>query len=238
MTTPVRPAYLFYRWMWTSIDWLFPPFCGGCGRKGQRWCAECQRNAHLINPPICKNCGISISSGDQCEKCKKRMPLYTALRSWAAFDGPVRNALHRLKYRHDIALGECLANDLIKYFLTLNWTVELVVPVPLGVARLKNRGYNQAALLAHPLALATSLRYEPGALYRSKETLTQVGLSASRRKVNVKGAFEAKKAIVDGASVLIVDDVATSGATLEACAEAMFISGAQHVYCLTLARTL
>jgi predicted amidophosphoribosyltransferase len=61
-----------------------------------------------------------------------------------------------LKYRHDIALGECLANELIKYFLTLNWTVEIVVPVPLGVARLENRGYNQAALLARPLALATS----------------------------------------------------------------------------------
>ena len=238
MTTPVRPAYRFYRWMWKSIDWLYPPFCGGCGRKGQRWCAECQRNALLIKPPICNNCGISIVSGSQCENCKKRQPSYTALRSWAAFDGPVRNALHGLKYRRDIALGECLANELIKYFLTLNWMVEIVVPVPLGVARLENRGYNQAALLARPLALATSLRYEPGALIRSKETLTQVGLSASRRKKNVKDAFEAKRAIVAGTSVLIVDDVATSGATLEACAEAMFISGALSVYCLTLARTL
>jgi ComF family protein len=120
----------------------------------------------------------------------------------------------------------------------LNWKVEIVVPVPLGVARLENRGYNQAALLARPLALATLLRYEPDALIRSKETLTQVGLSVSRRRVNVKGAFEAKQRLVEGKSVLIVDDIATSGATLEACAEAMFNSGARAVYCLTLARTL
>jgi len=238
MTTPVRPAYQFYRWIWSGIDWLFPPYCGGCGRKGQRWCSDCQQKTPLIMPPICTYCGISIAGGNQCETCKKNLPRYTALRSWAAFDGPLRNALHRLKYQRDISLGDCLANELIKYFLSLNWNVEMVVPVPLGVARLENRGYNQAALLARPLAIATLLRYEPDALIRSKETLTQVGLSASRRKVNVRGAFEAKQHLVDGKSVLIVDDVATSGATLDACAEAMLFSGAQSVYCLTLARTL
>jgi len=238
MTTPARPAYLFYRWIWSGIDWLFPPYCGGCGRKGQRWCSNCQHDTHRLLPPICTICGVGIDAGNQCERCKRRTPHYTALRSWAAFDGPLRNALHRLKYQRDIALGDCLANELITYFVSLNWNVEMVVPVPLGVARLENRGYNQAALLARPLAVATLLHYEPNALIRSKETLSQVGLSASRRKENVSGAFEANQRLVSGQSVLVVDDVTTSGATLEACAEAMFRSGAKSVYCLTLARTL
>ena len=238
MTTPVRPAYQFYRWLWSGIDWLFPPYCGGCGRKGQRWCSNCQKDTPRITPPICSICGIKIIAGNQCEKCEKCLPRYAALRSWAAFDGPLRNALHQLKYQRNIALGECLASELIQFFYSLNWNVDLIVPVPLGVARLENRGYNQAALLARPLAIATLLRYEPDALIRSKETLTQVGLSVSRRKVNVRGAFEAKRRLVENKSVLIVDDVATSGATLEACAGAMLDSGARSVYCLTLARTL
>jgi ComF family protein len=120
----------------------------------------------------------------------------------------------------------------------LQWNVDVIAPVPLGLARLAQRGYNQSALVAKPLALALGVRYYPLALRRSRETHSQVGLSAVQRKENVKGAFEAKFNLVTGRSILVVDDVTTSGATLDACAAALFEAGARQVYGLTLARAV
>jgi ComF family protein len=148
----------------------------------------------------------------------------------------VRNAIHRLKYRRDIALGEVLARPMIECFQSVGWQVDLVTPVPLGVARYAERGYNQAALLARPLALSCGLRYASQALIKIKDTRSQVGLGIEQRRENVAGAFMAQNRFVEGRSVLVVDDVTTSGATLEACAVALMSAGAKMVYCLTLAR--
>jgi ComF family protein len=148
----------------------------------------------------------------------------------------VKNALHRLKYQRDVALGEALAVHLIACFNSLKWQVDLVVPVPLGVARRAQRGYNQAALLAKPLALACELAYRPAAIIKARETLSQVGLSVDQRWKNVYGSFSAREPAVRGRTILLVDDVATSGATLSACAVALRAAGAKEVYALTLAR--
>jgi ComF family protein len=116
------------------------------------------------------------------------------------------------------------------------WDIDLVCPVPLGAARLAERGYNQATLLARPIALSLCLPYASHAVARIKETQSQVGLNLERRHSNVAGAFLAKPEIAAGKVALIVDDVATSGATLEACAQALLEAGARQVYALTLAR--
>jgi len=165
-------------------------------------------------------------------------PPYTALRSWAVFSGPLRQALHRLKYARDIALGETLAQPLIELFLNLGWQVDLVVPVPLSRARHEERGYNQAALLARPLALACGLSYRPKTIQKTRETLSQVGLTKSGRRDNVKDAFFAPSSQVQGKRILVIDDVTTSGATIEACAQALTVGGAERVYGLTLARAV
>jgi ComF family protein len=143
-----------------------------------------------------------------------------------------------LKYYGDLGLGEILARPLIHCLEEMNWAVDLVVPVPLSKARLAERGYNQAALLARPLALGSGLGYGPKALLRNRETRSQVGLSGERRRENVTGAFFAHAPQVAGKVVLIVDDVATSGATLNACAEALRAGGAADVFAITLARAV
>jgi len=160
------------------------------------------------------------------------------MRSWLVFEGPIRRALHNLKYRRNVALGDSLARPLAEYVGELGWPVDLVVPVPLGKERMKERGYNQVALLAMPLAAINHWQYAPRALARSRETRSQVGLTIGERKENVSGAFLAKSALVSGVTVLLLDDVATTGATVSACAAALMNAGVRTVYALTLARSL
>ena len=238
MSLPVRPAYRLYQGFWTGVDWLYPPRCGGCGNVGSRWCAKCDSDTIKISPPICIHCGIKVEKfGSICNRCQNSQPEFTMMRAWAVFTGPVRNALHRLKYHRDIALGEILARPMIRLIYEHNWKIDIISPVPLGVARRNERGYNQAALLAIPLALAFGWEYRPNELRRVKETRSQVGLSVNDRYFNVKDAFVGGKRLVDK-HVLVVDDVATSGATVEACSRALRLAGAKEVYCITLARVI
>lgn len=232
----LRPAYRFYRWAWTGLDLLYPPHCGGCGTAGARWCVSCQANTLSVSPPVCERCGQRLANGRLCQECLVSPPAYLALRSWAVFEGPLRQALHRLKYAGDMALGEILARPLIKLFMETNWPVNLVTPVPMGIVRRAERGYNQAALLAWPLALSCNLAYRPKALSKIRETRSQVGLNRDERRNNVLGAFRADPDLVLHRTVLIVDDVTTSGATMQTCAGALLAAGAEQVYGLTLAR--
>jgi ComF family protein len=160
------------------------------------------------------------------------------MRSWLIFEGPIRHAIHKLKYYRNMALGDALSKHLAEYVGTLGWPVDLVVPVPLGKKRIKERGYNQVGLVAMPLAEVNHWRYAPRAVVRSRETRSQVGLTVAERKENVSGAFLGETGIVSGAKILLVDDVATTGATLSSCAAALMDAGARSVYALTLARAL
>jgi ComF family protein len=150
----------------------------------------------------------------------------------------MRNAIHRLKYKDDLGLGEILARLMVILFQKLMWEIDLIVPVPGSLARRKMRGYNQASLLAFPIALNCGIPYRPKALMKTRETPSQVGLSAAERHANVQDAFLAKKEMVAGKRILVIDDVTTSGATMEACARALVNKGARQVYGLTLARAV
>jgi ComF family protein len=141
-----------------------------------------------------------------------------------------------LKYNRDIALGEALARHLIELLVDLKWEIDLVIPVPVSRKRQVERGYNQAAILARPVALYFGWQYQPRVLKKIRETSTQVGLSVVERRKNVAQAFQADPKIVRDQTVLIIDDVATSGATLDECATALSRAGSRRIYGLTLAR--
>ncbi len=230
--------YYLYRFAWGSLDLIFPPLCGGCGKPGSRWCRDCQRSVQHLVEPICDICGISVNDPGLCADCERTRPRYHILRSWSIFADPVRGALHKLKYRRNMALGDALAAQLSEFALSLKWPVEMIVPVPLGKKRSQERGYNQVNLIAHPLALAAGIAFVPNALSRIRETRSQVGLTKMERRVNVGGAFQAETTRVNGRVVLLMDDVATTGATLSSCAEALYAAGARDVFALTVSRAL
>jgi ComF family protein len=154
------------------------------------------------------------------------------------FEGPIRHAIHTMKYGRNAAIGDALAPNLAIYARKLGWRVDMVVPVPLGKQRMKERGYNQVGLLARPLAGLQGWRYLPQVLVRTRETRTQVGLSPLERKENISGAFRAEPILAAGKDILLVDDVVTTGATLAACSDALIKAGARNIYALTLARAL
>jgi len=160
------------------------------------------------------------------------------MRSWAVFDSPIQNGLHTMKYRRNIGFGESIAMQMMDFVCSLHWPVEILIPVPLGKKRLKERGYNQVGLVARPLAYQMGWPYEPDALWKTRETRSQVGLTISQRRENVHNAYQADPKVVKGKSILIMDDVATTGSTISACTEALLCAGAQEVYVLTIARAL
>ncbi len=143
-----------------------------------------------------------------------------------------------MKYRGNIGFGEALAMQMADFVQSLHWTCEILIPVPLSKKRLKERGYNQVSLVARPLAYQLGWRYQPDALWKTRETRSQVGLTASERSENVHGAYQADPKVVARKQVTIMDDVATTGSTISACTAALLSAGAQEVYILTIARAL
>ncbi len=233
--------FFCYHWLWKGLDLLYPPSCAGCGNHGSRWCENCQDQVVLISEHVCEICGRTLNNGARninniCPACKKKRPSFFALRSWALFEDPLRQALHSLKYTNNIGLGEIFSHYLAHLWKGMAWSVDVIIPVPLSGKRQAQRGYNQAALLAQPLAIDRNINYQPGALWRIRETSSQVGLNREQRQQNVSGAFKAQSRYIVNKSILLVDDIATTGATLNACSSALLEEGAKRVFCLTLAR--
>ncbi len=152
--------------------------------------------------------------------------------------GPLKRAIYQFKYRQKRKLALPLA-DLMHHYLVENpLPADLIVPVPLHMDRLRERGYNQAALLTRELSGLSGLPIEEGSLVRIKETAPQVALKADERRKNVRGAFRGQGEKPKNRHVLLIDDVCTTGATLEACAEALREKGARSVWALVLAREI
>ena len=218
---------------------IFPPTCAGCGKWGERFCQTCFANTRTISSDICQTCGEPLRQNKVliCERCKNSKNFFTAVRSWALYEDPLKKAIHNLKYQRNIGLGEVLAEPLAKFLIGTDWNIDLITAVPLDHDRKQERGYNQSVFLARPLSWLTMIPFDEKVIERIRKTRSQVGLSRDQRKENMDGAFCCQSEIANGKSVLIIDDVITTGATLNACANALIKSGAEQVFGLTLARS-
>lgn len=231
-------AYKTYSGFWNSLNWIFPASCVGCGKLGEVFCSNCLLDVHWVGESICKICGTKLINKSICARCMRKKPNFDEMRAVAWYEGKLRNAIHQLKYQGDVGLAYELSKILIKYKQIQTWSVDLVTPVPLNELRQKERGYNQSALLALPVALYTGAKYQPQIIVRIKDTISQVGLSIEERRLNVHEAFKADPRLVLGKRILLIDDVVTTGATMESAALALKKAGAEKVYCLALAHAV
>jgi ComF family protein len=219
MTTPAPawPTYITQLW-YTSLEWIFPPVCEHCGRVDTSWCAAC--SLKLSELPL------AVS-----HKTVNTIPIA----STGVHSGVLRDAVHTLKYTAAVAtVAPLLAHRIANALTVLNWTFDILVPVPLHATRRAERGYNQSEQLCNHLTQELHRPHVPQAVQRQRNTPHQVGLNAVERLANVAEAFWADSQMVAGQRVLVIDDVVTTGATLSACAQAIFTAGATSVAAITL----
>lgn len=229
-------ATLMGRWRRQLLDLLFPARCVNCNRVGESLCSRCRSQIQFVTPPYCRRCSRPLEfHGDPCPLCRAHPLHITQIRAIGYHEGVLRRAIHALKYRHWTVLADPLAALLQQYLLRTAPSVDLITAVPLHPDRQRERGYNQAELLARSLAARAALPYICG-LKRTRPTADQIGLDMGARHENVRGAFAADGTAFAGRRVLIVDDVCTTGATLDACAVALRAQGACEIYGLTVAR--
>lgn len=225
---------------------LLAPGCAACARSLESptagpVCHACWDDIHPIAPPICDGCGDPLPSWrltsvelSRCPRCRRRRGAVDCGRAAGIYDGALRDILHAFKYEGRRRLAAPLAQLMADAGRDLLATADVVVPVPLHRGRERSRGFNQARDLAVRLGCPIA-----DALTRTRATISQTDLPAARRHANVRGAFTVERrsrARVDGRRVVLVDDVSTTGATLEACARALKEAGALEVRALTAAR--
>jgi competence protein ComFC len=221
------------------IDFFFPRCCVGCGKRGDFLCAGCRQKLPRLLSPFCQKCGKPGASGGLCPACWGQETAIDGIRSVFRFEGVVRQAIHELKYRNLKAISGCLAELMASYVQANPMHGEVLVPVPLHLRRLRERGYNQSSLLAKELGKLIALPLIDGGLRRLKDSLPQARTTTvEERRRNVANAFACPDERLSGMSVILIDDVCTSGATLEACAKAIKHAGAVSVWGLTLAREI
>jgi len=217
-------------------DLILPQFCLGCGRAGEIICSVCLSRMPRLQPPLCARCGLPQNGGKPCRDCSGHDLAIDGIRSPLLFESLTREAVHQLKYQNIRVLARPLAALLCDYLTQNPLPAEVLVPVPLHPRRLRERGYNQSDLLCRELAKLSGIA-TAACLKRKSNTPPQARTaSVAERHHNMLGAFACLDGKVRGKKVLLIDDVATSGATLNACAVALKQAEAASVWGLALAR--
>jgi ComF family protein len=222
--------------LWNAgLDMVFPPRCVTCKEFGAYICPGCRPLMMLAGPPRCEVCWMP-EGGRVCETCRYRKPAFAGGRAAFVYDGPARDAVLALKFEGLAAIATTMAVPMAEVLLAWDPDVSAIVPVPLAGSRRLSRGYNQSQLLAREIARLTGIPVVAGALLRRRTTPPQVGQPDwEARRENVAGVFAAGRTRVDG-GVLLIDDVITTGATLDACARVLINARSGPVFALTYAR--
>ena len=225
------------------LDLLFPPRCAFCdeilspGQKGI--CADCLEKLPLIREPFCMKCGKMLAGGEKeyCGDCEKNRHLFYASRAVLGYDERVRRSIYRFKYsgrkEYAKAYAALAGEQLADWIGSVN--PDAIVPVPLHRSRYRRRGYNQSQLLAKELAKLTGCPLEDGLVIRAKKTRPQKRLDLAGREENLKKAFKIRRNDVKLNRVLLVDDIYTTGSTMDAVTECLTQVGVKRVYGLTIA---
>ena len=238
--------------VWSAIvNLLLPPRCIKCGKVLQEQnglCADCFNKINFISEPLCYQCGRPFESSSRvkyktkqyCGEClRHKKHLFTLQRSAFIYDNESKDIVLDLKFRDKTSSAKVLANMLYAAGRDI-WRQkpDLIIPVPIHYFRMLKRRYNQSALLVKYLSLRSEVAADYISLIRHENTIPQVELSGAARRKNLKTAFMVKyPQNVEGKKIVLIDDVTTTGSTLNECAKVLLRAGAKEVYSITLART-
>lgn len=231
-----------------TLDFIFPPQCLICRNRVDAHgtlCIICWKDVHFITEPYCACCGLpfdfDIGKHAMCGDCIQERPSFSRARAAFKYDDASSKLVTALKYNDQLHLATIYGSWLAKAGQELIVSSDIIIPVPLHWKRFASRRYNQASLLAYALARHCNLRVLPDALKRIKPTQPQTGLTRKERQKNVHGAFEVNakySQAIQGKSLLLIDDVMTTSATLQQCARILLKNSAATVNVLTLARKI
>ena len=228
-----------------TLDLLLPPHCAACGERvatAGQLCAACFAATSFIAEPCCDRCGVGFAVaglGPVCQACEAHPPLYRRARGGLTYDAQGRRLILPFKHADRPELARVLAPHMARAGAALLRTAQVLIPVPLHRRRLFSRRYNQAVLLAAELSHLSGIPVLRDALIRTKATASLADSTAAEREQEVSGAFAiraGRDAALSGRQVLLIDDVMTSGATVNACAATLLQAGAKGVDVLVAAR--
>ena len=245
-----RKSETFIGRIWGRLlNAIYPPQCPVCHRQVASigaLCADCWKEIHFLDGAQCSRCGtpFEVDPGGEieCAACLSQPPAYDMARAVMRYDEHSKPPILALKHADRLDLPPGMIDWMVRAGRDMLAQTEIVVPVPLHWQRLWKRRYNQSAELARLLAHKTGLAYAPQVLQRLRPTKSQGEMpSAKARHRNVRGAFvvpKNRKASISGKTILLIDDVVTTGATVDACSRSLKRAGAKKVFVLALARAV
>lgn len=225
------------------LDLLYPRRCPICDeillpREGLV-CENCRKKLPYIREPLCKKCGKKLRSREKeyCRGCKTGRHLFCEGRAVFVYERALRRSIGRMKFQNRREYGEFYAREMAAvYARSLSrWEIRTILPIPMHRKKARRRGYDQSCLLARRMGELTGIPTEEECLVRIWQTLPQKELDAGERKKNLKGAFAVRNPELIKEPVLLVDDIYTTGATLDAACEALNSQGISRIYFLVLA---
>jgi ComF family protein len=230
-----RPKPMLARAFDRALDLVFPPRCVSCDAFGAFICPGCRADMVPAEGPRCDACWMPLRPPHPCRHCRYQPLSLSGVRSAFVYEAAARDAVLALKFRGLSAIAPVMAESMSECLAGWAPPVTAIVPVPLAGRRRRTRGYNQSELLAKELSRLAGIPHAPRLLIRRRSTPPQARLTGEVRRRSVAGAFVPGKVAPEGA-VLLVDDVITTGATLDACARVLLGEGVEQVFALTFAR--
>ena len=222
------------------MDLIYPrrcPICDGIVGGGLI-CEPCRLRLNPVREPLCKKCGkpLSTREAEYCPDCARKKHLYTRGRAALEYDSLMRESIGRFKYKNRREYADFYVQELLHTCkeTVKAWNVDLLLPIPLHKSRRRMRGFNQAELIARKLGQELGISVSTDLLLRTKRTTAQKELNDQERKANLKNAFQVAKNNIEAKKILLIDDIYTTGSTIDAASAVLLEHGAEKVYFLSI----